>query len=138
MRPSAPAHSAIQTSPGIPKAPMAGSPPACRCRMPPPSRVPASRPIAADKSGVASRLGRIGVHRGLDRAAEIKQPLFDQDGHVADIGCGLPPILEYAGLPRQLVHKRVVLCLIGVWLVLHVAQLLGFLAYLLGHRLLLA
>ena len=106
--------------------------------MPRRSRVPANRPIAAANQALRHWLGRVGVHRGLDRAAQIKQPLFDQDRHVADIGCRLPPILENAGLPRQLVDKRVVLRLIGVWLVLHVAQLLGFLAYLLGHRLLLA
>ena len=117
--PSARSRSAIRMSPGIAKEPTAGSPPACRCKMPRPSRVRANRAMVrrdVKMSSGCSLCRRVGVHRGLDRTAQIKQPLLDQDGHVAHIGCRFAPVLENARLPRQLVGERVVLRLIGVGL----------------------
>ena len=99
------ARSAIRMSPGIAKAPTAGLPPACRCKMPRRSRARANSAPGKCRRLSCSRLGRVAVHRGLDRAAQIKQPLFDQDGHIADIGCRFPPILENARLPRQLARQ---------------------------------
>src|SRR5947209_7303192 len=128
MPPSARSRSAIRTSRGTLKAPMAGQPSACHWMMRRRSHARATEPIPRRESLFARRAS---VQRVLDRPSQIKQPLLDQDRHVADIGYRFPPLLKDAGLPCKLVCKLVALrlidCRLFLGFVLHFPQLLGFL-----------
>ena len=90
------------------------------------------------KGNVFSGFGESAFNSLWIALARSNSRFYDQDGHVADIGCRFPPVLENARLPGQLAGERTALRWIGIGRILHVAQLLGFLADLLGHRLLLA
>src|SRR3984957_18467078 len=136
-QPSAPSPSAIRMSHGIPKGPMAGAPPAFPWKMPRQSSVQTnSRSSRLTNRSLFRR--RIGVQDVLDRTSQIKQPLLDENRHIADVLGRFSPILENARLPRKAIGEFIALRLVGIRPVLQFPHLLGFVAYLLGHRLLLA
>src|SRR6201991_2702342 len=99
----------------------------------------AGRRASAQRGSSGATAGPVALlERLLDRARERKQPLFDQDRHLADIADGLAALVENARIPLDAADQLVDFGLVMTGGVLQLPKLKDRRSDLVGKFLLLA